>query len=280
MEDIIIKAENIWYSYDDGNSYSLNGMSVNIYKGEKVAFMGANGSGKSTFFLCCNGVNRPDKGTLYYNGNKVVYNRKGMLDLRQKVGIVFQDPDNQLFSASVYQEISFGIMNLGIEEEKAKEEVENVIRRLEITPFRNQPAHALSGGQKKQVSIADILVMHPEVMILDEPSAALDPKHSEMVNQIVDQLIHENITVMVSTHDVDYAMEWADRIVLMHEGKVLQEGTPEQVFSDVEALKKTNLRQPVVMELFQSLCRKKILSSELPVPHSLRELETYIEKIK
>ena len=173
MEDIIIKAENIWYSYDDGNSYSLNGMSVNIYKGEKVACMGANGSGKSTFFLCCNGVNRPDKGTLYYNGNKVVYNRKGMLDLRQKVGIVFQDPDNQLFSASVYQEISFGIMNLGIEEEKAKEEVENVIRRLEITPFRNQPAHALSGGQKKQVSIADILVMHPEVMILDEPSAAL-----------------------------------------------------------------------------------------------------------
>lgn len=280
MEDIIIKAENIWYSYDDGNSYSLNGMSVNIYKGEKVAFMGANGSGKSTFFLCCNGVNRPDKGTLYYNGNKVVYNRKGMLDLRQKVGIVFQDPDNQLFSASVYQEISFGIMNLGIEEEKAKEEVENVIRRLEITPFRNQPAHALSGGQKKQVSIADILVMHPEVMILDEPSAALDPKHSEMVNQIVDQLIHENITVMVSTHDVDYAMEWADRIVLMHEGKVLQEGTPEQVFSDVETLKKTNLRQPVVMELFQSLCRKKILSSGLPVPHSLRELETYIEKIK
>lgn len=278
MEDIIIKAENIWYSYDDGNSYSLNGMSVNIYKGEKVAFMGANGSGKSTFFLCCNGVKRPDKGTLYYNGNKVVYNRKGMLDLRQKVGIVFQDPDNQLFSASVYQEISFGIMNLGIEEEKAKEEVENVIRRLEITPFRNQPAHALSGGQKKQVSIADILVMHPEVMILDEPSAALDPKHSEMVNQIVDQLTQENITVMVSTHDVDYAMEWADRIVLMHEGKVLQEGTPEQVFSDVEALKKTNLRQPVVMELFQSLCRKTILSSDLPVPHTLKELEKYIEE--
>lgn len=280
MEDIIIKAENIWYSYDDGNSYSLNGMSVNIYRGEKVAFMGANGSGKSTFFLCCNGVNRPEKGDLYYNGNKVAYDRKGMLDLRKNVGIVFQDPDNQLFSASVYQEISFGIMNLGVEEEKVKTEVEKVIKRLEITTFRDRPTHALSGGQKKQVSIADILVMHPEVMILDEPAAALDPKHAGMVNQIVDQLTLENITVMISTHDVDYAMEWADRVVLMHEGRVLLEGTPEQVFSDVEALKKTNLRQPVVMELFQSLCRKKILSSGLPVPHSLRELETYIEKIK
>lgn len=277
MEEIIIKAENIYFSYDDGSSHSLNGLSVDIYKGEKVAFMGANGSGKSTFFLCCNGVNRPEKGKIYYKGNPVSYDRKGMLDLRQKVGIVFQDPDNQLFSASVYQEISFGILNLGAGEAEAGKEVEKVIERLEITPFRNRPTHALSGGQKKQVSIADILVMHPEVIIFDEPAAALDPKHAGMVNEIIEQLACDNITVMISTHDVDYALEWADRVVLLHEGSILMEGTPEQVFSNKEILEKTNLRQPAVMEIFERLCEKQILDSELPVPHSLKELERYIE---
>ena len=119
--------------------------------------------------------------------------RKGLLKLRQKVGIVFQDPDSQLFSASVYQEISFGILNLGVSEEEAAREVEEVIGRLEITPFRHKPTHALSGGQKKLVSIADILVMHPDIIILDEPAAALDPRHSEMVNKIVDKLTERGL---------------------------------------------------------------------------------------
>ena len=177
-EDIILKADNLFFSYDDEKSHSLNGLSLEIKKGHKVAFMGANGSGKSTFFLCCNGIHQPSSGTLYFKGEPVDYSRKGLLKLRSKVGIVFQDPDNQLFSASVYQEISFGILNLGVSESEAKEQVENVIDYLEITPFRHKPTHALSGGQKKQVSIADILVMHPDIIILDEPAAALDPKHT------------------------------------------------------------------------------------------------------
>ena len=157
--DIILKAENLYFSYDDENSHSLNGLSLEIKRGQKVAFMGSNGSGKSTFFLCCNGIHRPSSGTLYFDGEPVTYDKKGLLKLRSKVGIVFQDPDNQLFSASVYQEISFGILNLGVSEEDAKKEVEEVIDHLEITPFRHKPTHSLSGGQKKQVSIADILVI-------------------------------------------------------------------------------------------------------------------------
>ena len=213
MKDIILKAENLYYSYDDEKSHSLNGLSLEIERGKKVAFMGANGSGKSTFFLCCNGIHRPSNGKIYLNGKPVDYSKKGLLDLRQRVGIVFQDPDNQLFSASVYQEISFGILNLGVPENQAKEEVEKVIRDLEITSFRHKPTHALSGGQKKQVSIADILVMHPEIIILDEPAAALDPKHTQMVNAIVDEMTENQITVLMSTHDVDYAYEWADRLL-------------------------------------------------------------------
>ena len=117
MKDIILKAQELYFSYDDENTHSLNGLSLEIQRGKKVAFMGANGSGKSTFFLCCNGIHRPSSGTLFVDGKPIDYSKKGLLDLRQKVGIVFQDPDNQLFSASVYQEISFGILNLGISED-------------------------------------------------------------------------------------------------------------------------------------------------------------------
>ena len=278
-EDIILKAENLYFSYDDENSHSLNGLSLEIKRGHKVAFMGANGSGKSTFFLCCNGIHRPSSGTLYFNGEPIDYSKKGLLDLRAKVGIIFQDPDNQLFSASVYQEISFGILNLGVSEEKAKEEVEQVIDYLEITPFRHKPTHALSGGQKKQVSIADILVMHPQIIILDEPAAALDPKHTTMVNHIIDHLTDEGITVLMSTHDVNYALEWADDIFLFKDGKVLMQGTPIEVFSNQSALAETNLEQPAVLQLFHSLCRKGILKSSLPLPRNLSVLEKYIEEI-
>ena len=278
--DIILKAEDLYFSYDDEQSHSLNGLSLEIKKGQKIAFMGANGSGKSTFFLCCTGILKPQKGKLFFHNKEVTYKKKELLDLRSKIGIVFQDPDNQLFSASVYQEISFGPLNLGHSEEETKKEVEEVIDYLEITPFRHKPTHALSGGQKKQVSIADILVMKPEIIILDEPAAALDPKHTTMVNHIVDQMTQNGITVLMATHDVDYAYEWADEVLLFHEGKVLMHGTPAQVFSNRGVLKQTNLELPAVLELFESLCRKGILKSSLPLPKNLNTLEKYISDVK
>lgn len=277
--DIILKAEDLYFSYDDDNSHSLNGLSLEIKRGQKIAVMGANGSGKSTFFLCCTGIHKPQKGKLYLDGEEVKYNKKGLLDLRSKVGIVFQDPDNQLFSASVYQEISFGILNLGVSEEQAKKEVEEVIDYLEITPFRSKPTHALSGGQKKQVSIADILVMHPEIIILDEPAAALDPRHTTMVNHIVEKMTESGITVLMATHDVNYAYEWADEVILFHEGKVLMKGKPEEVLGNRAALRQTNLEPPAVLELFESLCKKGILKSSLPFPKNLKTLEGYIEEV-
>lgn len=278
--DIILKAEDLYFSYDDEQSHSLNGLSLEIKKGQKIAFMGANGSGKSTFFLCCTGILKPQKGKLFFHNKEVTYKKKELLDLRSKIGIVFQDPDNQLFSASVYQEISFGPLNLGHSEEEAKKEVEEVIDYLEITPFRHKPTHALSGGQKKQVSIADILVMKPEIIILDEPAAALDPKHTTMVNHIVEQMTQNGITVLMATHDVNYAYEWADEVLLFHEGKVLMHGTPAQVFGNRGALKQTNLEPPAVLELFESLCRKGILKSSLPLPKNLNTLEKYISDVK
>lgn len=272
MNDIILKAENLFYTYDDGKSHSLNGLSLEIHRGKKIAVMGPNGSGKSTFFLCCNGVYRPASGTVYFHGEPVDYTRKGLLRLRQKVGIVFQDPDNQLFSASVCQEIAFGLLNLGIPEKEARQEVERIMEEMEISSYRDRPTHALSGGQKKQVSIADILVMKPEIVILDEPAAALDPRHTELVNRAVDRMTRDGITVMMATHDVNYALEWADEVIVFRDGKAEAHGTPRQIFRDRELLKKTNLQCPAVLKLTDALKSKGILKKEDREPDSMEEL--------
>lgn len=269
----VIEAQNISYTYEENEKPALEGMSLKIRRGSKVAFMGGNGSGKSTFFLCLNGIRKPDEGRVLIDGEPVSYTRKGLLDVRRRVGIVFQEPDDQLFSASVYQEISFGILNLGVGEEKARKEVERVIRELGILPFQDRPAHALSGGQKKLVAIADILVMDPEVMILDEPASSLDPKHTKIVRGIVEGLTERGITVLMATHDMDHAFGWADEIVLMHEGRVLKSGTPLEVCSDREALEKANLGVPAVLRLYEKMREKGMVSPEGGIPRTMEELE-------
>ena len=276
-ENWVIEAQDVSYTYEGNEEKALDGLELKIRRGSRVAFMGGNGSGKSTFFLCLNGIRKPDSGRICIDGKPIEYTRKGLLDVRGKVGIVFQEPDNQLFSASVYEEISFGILNLGADEETARQEVDQVIGELEITPFKDRPAHALSGGQKKQVAIADILVMHPEVMILDEPAAALDPAHTRKVHQIVDRLTGKGITVLMATHDIDYAYRWADEIVLMHEGRVLRHGTPEAVCADREALCEAGLEPPSVLRLWECLQDKGMISRAEQAPRSTDELIRMLE---
>lgn len=271
-ENWVIEAKDISYTYEGNHEKALDGMNIRIRRGSKTAFMGGNGSGKSTFFLCLNGIRRPDTGSISIDGKPVEYTRKGLLEVRGKVGVVFQEPDDQLFSASVYEEISFGILNLGVDEETARREVESVIEELGITPFQDRPAHALSGGQKKQVAVADILVMHPEVMILDEPAAALDPEHTRRVHQIVDRLTEKGITVLMATHDIDYAYAWADEIVLMHRGRVLRQGTPFDVCSDKEALARTSLEPPAVLKLYDRLVEKGMIPEGTKPPKNVEEL--------
>lgn len=276
MKDLIIKAENLYFSYDDNNTQSLNGFSLEIERGKKVAVMGSNGAGKSTFFLTLNGIHRVENGRLWVAGKEVSYGKKELIELRSKVGIVFQDPDNQLFSSSVRQEISFGALNIGMSEEEAAKAVDDIMELLDITKFKDKPTHMLSGGQKKQVSIADILVMNPEIVILDEPAAALDPKHTRILNETIDLMVNKGLTVLIATHDVDYAYKWADEIVVVHEGKVEKKGTPLDVFQDEELLAKTNLTKPVVLEMFKKLQEKSIVPSSWEVPRTLQELENLL----
>lgn len=277
--DILVSIEAVSFIYEDGTE-ALKSLNLQVKRGEKLAIMGANGSGKSTLFLTLNGVRKPTAGRILYNGLPIDYSKKGLLDLRKKVGIVFQDPDSQLFSASVTQEISFGVLNLGMSEVEARRRVDKVISDLNITPYKDKPTHFLSGGQKKVVSIADILVMEPEVIVFDEPGAALDPKHAELTDRIIDGLSDKGITVILSTHDVNRAYRWADRLVLLDQGKVVAEGLPEIIFNNEELIQKTNLEQPAVLKLFRILNQAGLIKDELqPPPHTVEELERYIKKV-
>lgn len=272
----LLTADEICYTYDSDHTPALNHLSLEIKSGRKIACMGSNGSGKSTFFLCCNGIHRPDQGTLYYKGKPFDYSRKGLLNLRRKVGIVFQEPDHQIFCADVQQDISFGVLNLGHTEAEARQKVTQVMKELGITPFAHKPTHALSGGQKKQVAIAGILAMDPELIILDEPTASLDPLHTQIVRRLIDQMADTDTTVMLATHDVEYAYGWADEIILFHNGRILSQGTPEEIFTQKSLLQTANLKQPAVLSLFQKLTEEHILPSELPLPKTMETLAKYL----
>jgi cobalt/nickel transport system ATP-binding protein len=270
----LIEVKNVEFSYD-GKKKALKGVNLTIEKGEKTVFIGSNGSGKSTLFFCFNGINKPQKGEILFNGKKIDYSRKGLLELRKNVGIVFQEPDNQLFCADVFQEISFGLLNMGVGSEEAAEKVGNISKEMEIDTFLDRPVHALSGGQKKQVAIADIAVMEPKLMILDEPASALDPKHKKIVRKLTDDIYKRNTTVIVSTHDMDYALSWADRCVVFDSGKIIADGKPEDILSDDNVISQANLEQPAVLKLYKNMLNSGIIK-EKKVPKTISEIEKYI----
>ena len=282
----MVKAEGLTYEYtkimetDHGTEehrvVALKNVNIEIEKGEFVVVLGHNGSGKSTFFLCCNGIRKPDSGQLYFEGHPLDYSKKGLLSLRSKVGVVFQDPDNQLFSANVLQEISFGPLNLGLTQQETRRRAEQVMERLGISSFAHRPVHALSGGQKKLVAIADILVMEPSLILLDEPAAALDPIHTRIVREIIDEISASGITVVTATHDVDYAWSWADDVLLFHEGQLLAFGSPKDVFTQKKLLETASLETPCVLKIFQALQKGGFLPESLPCPRTINELESLL----
>ncbi len=190
LSEVIIEAVNVEYSYPDDTKALLK-VSLQVEKGEKLAILGSNGAGKSTLFMQFNGIYRPTSGCIKYQGQDISYKKMALIELRKKVGIVFQDPESQLFSASVWQDISFGPLNLGLSNEEVKARVKQVLLDTETTDLQDKPTHLLSYGQKKRVSIAGVLAMEPEVIIFDEPTAGLDPRHARELMQLLEKLSKE-----------------------------------------------------------------------------------------
>ena len=248
----MLEARNICYSYGD-DTQALKNVNLKINNGEMVAILGKNGAGKSTLFLHFNGIYEPDSGEILIDGEKLKYNKKALLKCRQKVGIVFQNPDNQIFAPSVEEDIAFGPLNLKLPMDEVQRRVEDALKRVGMEGFEKKAPHHLSGGQKKRVAIAGILAMKPEIMILDEPTAGLDPKGAIKIMNLLSQLNSEGITIVISTHDVDLVSQYVNKIFVMADGEIIGDGTPKEIFSNEELIKKANLKLPIISELFKLL---------------------------
>lgn len=235
--------------YYPGGKQALKQVSAAFYPGEKTAVIGNNGAGKSTFFQTLNQLVPLDEGELYCHGRLCTGSRKDILELRKCVGIVFQDPDRQIIASTVEGEISFGLFNLGYSEDKIRYLTEQIIQRMGLTHLAHRPPHFLSGGEKKQVSISGVVVMKPEILLFDEPTASLDWKNTQLFKEQLKKLEQEQITQVISTHDMDFVWEWADRVLVFSEGELLADDRPEHIFGDEELLKRASLRQPVLYQL-------------------------------
>lgn len=279
MAETILEAEGIEYTYTDGTK-ALRKVNMAVHRGEKIAVLGSNGAGKSTLFLHFNGILQPERGCIRFHGRKLSYKKAEIMELRRKIGIVFQDPDSQLFSASVLQEVSFGPMNLGLSEAEVRRSVDQALQDTEISELIDRPTHMLSFGQKKRVSIADILAMKPEVIIFDEPTAWLDPRHAREFMQLLDELSQQGKTIITSTHDVDLAYSWADRIFIMKQGQMLMEGTPEEVFCRQDVISEADLNLPWLVETHDEFMRIGLLPTSSCLPRTKEELYESLDRIR
>jgi len=271
MSQYIIEAQEIEYTYPDGTK-ALNGLTMQVKEGRKIAVLGANGAGKSTLFLHFNGILRPGRGQILFRGRAVHYRQRSLLELRKNVGIVFQDPDNQLFSASVLQDVAFGPLNLGLDRDIALARSRQAMRKTEIETLQNKPTHFLSYGQKKRVSIAGVLAMEPQVIIFDEPTACLDPRMAQKILELLKRLSKQGKTLIMSTHDVDLAYSWADYVFMIKNGTVVGKGSPQQVFLRPELLHNCGLTTPWVIEVYRELINSNLIVDSAPVPKDRKEL--------
>ncbi|MDO5145618.1 MAG: ABC transporter ATP-binding protein [Eubacteriales bacterium] len=272
----ILEVRDLYFTYND-EKRALNGVDLSIYEGEKIAVLGSNGAGKSTFFLNINGVLKADRGDILYRGEKIT--KKRLNHLRKNVGIVFQDADNQIIASTVMAEVSFGPMNLKLPEKEVLRRVDKALDYMNITAFRNRPPHYLSGGEKKRVSIADIIAMESEVIIFDEPTAALDPLNAAILEEVLGKMGREGRTMLISTHDVDFAYRWAERVIVFCQGKIIADDTPLKVFQQEDILQRANLKHPMMYDIYRILKEKGIVPGGELYPKNIAEFEKMVDML-
>lgn len=247
-----IEVKNAVFSYDEESGEILKDFSINIEKGSFVAILGHNGSGKSTLAKLFNGLNLPDSGKVLVDGMDTADETKA-LEIRNKVGLVFQNPDNQIVATIVEEDVAFGPENLGLPREEIRKRVDESLKAVGMTEYMHHEPHRLSGGQKQRVAIAGIIAMQPECVVFDEPTAMLDPRGRKDVMNIISKLNKEmNKTVVLITHYMDEAAK-ADRVVVIDSGKIIADGKPHDVFNKVKLLKGVGLDVPQPTELIFKL---------------------------
>ena len=273
----ILQVKDLHFRYNDEKE-TLRGISLDIHQGEKIAVLGSNGAGKSTFFLNINGVLKSSSGEICYRGRKI--EKKNLNELRKNVGIVFQDADNPIIASTVEAEVSFGPMNLKLPREEVIKRVDKALHYMNISDFKKRAPHYLSGGEKKRVSIADIIAMESEIIIFDEPTAALDPLNAAMLEEVLGKMSEEGRTMLISTHDVDFAYRWADRAVVFSDGRIIADDTPLNIFKQEEILKQASLKHPTMFDIYRIMEENMMIPENLEeYPRNIGEFQTMLGKM-
>lgn len=253
MEETILTAKDLKFRYDpEQPDYALNGVSAEVKRGEFVAVLGANGCGKSTLAKHFNAILLPESGTVLVEGMDTKDEDK-IYDIRQTVGMVFQNPDNQIVAAIVEEDVAFGLENIGVPGPEIRPRVEKALADVDMLDYAKRAPHRLSGGQKQRVAIAGVLALEPRCIVFDEPTAMLDPKgRKEIVSTVLKLNKEKHITIVYITHKMEEAI-LADRIIAMEKGKIVLEGTPKEVFTQVDRIRGLGLECPLAAEVADAL---------------------------
>ena len=275
MTDTILSVKKLCFGYGDAGPV-LKNVDLDVHRGERLAVIGSNGAGKSTLFLNLNGVLAPDTGEIFLNGKRI--GKKDITELRRNVGIVFQDADSQMIASTVYAEVSFGPMNLRLPKEEVRERTMKAMEYMNITHLKDRPPHYLSGGEKKCVSIADIIAMDPDIIIFDEPTVGLDPVNAQILEDVLDRLHGDGKTIILSTHDADLVYRWADRAVVLNDGKIIADSAPDSIFRNETIIRAAKLRRPAIQEIYDALLEKALVPENIR-PRSADELKAIIKSV-
>ncbi|EAD7710320.1 energy-coupling factor ABC transporter ATP-binding protein [Listeria monocytogenes] len=251
MAESFVRLEHVFYKYEDTEKYAVKDVSISAQKGEWVALVGHNGSGKSTIAKLLNGLLFPEDGLIKIG--HFVLSEKNIWDIRRQVGMVFQNPDNQFVGATVQDDVAFGLENHGVPHDTMVERVESALNEVGMQSYALHEPARLSGGQKQRVAIAGVLALQPDVIILDEATSMLDPRgRAEVMETIRIMREQEDITVISITHDLDEVL-FADRVIVMNNGEVHSEGTPQEIFEQADAMREIGLGVPFIIELQEKL---------------------------
>lgn len=266
----LLETRSLGHIYADGST-ALIDCSLRIRRGSRNALLGVNGSGKTTLLQHLNGLLRPTSGGVSFEGQPLDYGRAALNALRCRVGLVFQNPDHQLFSSNVFEDVSFGPLNLGLDAATVRQRVAAALSAVGMSKLADKPVHHLSFGQKKRVCIAGVLAMQPDLLLLDEPMAGLDTPMQADLLAVLDHLSASGITILLATHDVDFAYRWADQLHLLASGRCIASFAAGDLAEQAPALAAAGQKLPAVVDLHRALLARGQVAAQ-PVPRSLDAL--------
>ncbi len=274
----LLEARDLTYCYPGGVP-ALSGLDLIVTRGRRLAILGPNGAGKTTLLLHLNGTLRPASGRILLDGLAGGYDRAGLAAWRRRVGLVLQEADDQLFAASVAEDVSFGPLNLGLDDEAARRRVDEALAALGLTELAERPTHMLSFGQKKRVAIAGAVAMAPEILLLDEPTAGLDHSGARHLLAVLEKLGRAGTTLVFSTHDVDLAYAFADEVALFDDGRMLAQGPAPDLLADAGLLAKARLEAPFLLEMGLKTKSLGLLAADAPLPRRPQDMLKLLEQV-